>query len=49
MELKIKLPEEYAKLYMMLFEKAKQENKNLTDEEIHSKIFMDAIAYTLLV
>lgn len=48
MEIKVKLPEEYAKLYMMLVEKLKQEHKNLSEEEIHNMIFQDAIAYALL-
>ena len=47
MGIKVKLPEEYAKIYIMLVEKLKQEHKNLS-EEIHNMIFKDAIASALL-
>lgn len=48
MEIKVSIPEEYAKIYMMLVEKLKQEHKNATEQEIHNMIFKDAIAYMLL-
>ena len=47
-ELKVKIPQNYYTLYNMLFEKVKSEHPKLSDEEINSLIFMDAISYSII-
>lgn len=47
-ELKVRIPQNYYTLYNMLFEKVKSEHPKLSDEEINSLIFMDAISYSII-